>query len=424
VAGLVFDADFYFEPTPNKADANNDLIRDDGFAPDGDNWLGEGISQFYALVRSRLPDKYILTGTAESRGFAATNGTQMESWLDYGSGAFDEFGGDPEYPHLNSLFSIYLFNMSHASDDQPLVHNLTKTATRAFPGRVNPPPEDNRPARLGIALTLMDDGYYGTHSRYTPDAWWDEYAVDVTPGSATYGEAISMFDAAGVRAHRGWLGQPLGEFVRLYDAEAFAPDRSLLADGDFESGLGEWTGRGVSVGLTAQAFEGNGALHAGAMNPVTEALTAAQIKGPRLALKAGTEYTISFEAKASAVRSIRVDLGTFGDRFILGTEWRRYVMAFRQDVTETVPLLISVGREDVPVSIDDVYLFEGNANVFRRDFEHGIALANATPSSRTIDLGGTFRRIKGTQDPDVNDGATVTSVTLSPYDGLLLVRPE
>lgn len=418
IAGIVFDADVYFEL--KNADANNDLIRDDSMSPGGANWQGEGLDRFYAMVRARLPNKYILTGHYLGRGFAATNGTQMESWIDFGNG---DFSGFPKYRNLNSMFSIYLYNMGE-SRAAPLVHNLTKTATRLYPGRENPPPPNNRAARLGLALTLMGNGYFGTHTRFTPDAWWDEYAVNVTPGSSTYGEAISKFSTEAIRQHRGWLGQPLGTFRRIYNDADFALSKSKLANGTFESGVSGWTGNRVNLSRITSAFDGTGALRASALTTVTKSLSGAQIKGPRVALQAGQQYTLAFAARASKAREIRVNLGSLNERFVVGPDWRRYVMSFQQSGSRTAPLIIAVGRESTTVDIDSVYVFQGNVNVFRRDFQHGIVLANATPTTRTINLGGTFQRIKGSQDPAVNNGQKVTSVTLPPYDGLLLVRPE
>ncbi len=61
--------------------------------------------------------------------------------------------------------------------------------------------------------------------------------------------------------------------------------------------------------------------------------------------------------------------------------------------------------------------------VWRRDFEHAIALVNPKGNGpRTIDLNGTFRKIDGTQDRDVNDGKKVTSVTLQDRDGIILLK--
>lgn len=61
--------------------------------------------------------------------------------------------------------------------------------------------------------------------------------------------------------------------------------------------------------------------------------------------------------------------------------------------------------------------------VWRRDFTNGIALVNPKGNGpQTVDLGGTFVKIKGGQDPTVNNGQTVTSVTLQDRDGIILLR--
>ena len=61
--------------------------------------------------------------------------------------------------------------------------------------------------------------------------------------------------------------------------------------------------------------------------------------------------------------------------------------------------------------------------VWRRDFDKGIVLVNPKGNgSQTVDLGGTFHKIAGTQDATTNDGSTVTTVTLADRDGLVLLR--
>jgi hypothetical protein len=60
--------------------------------------------------------------------------------------------------------------------------------------------------------------------------------------------------------------------------------------------------------------------------------------------------------------------------------------------------------------------------VYRRDFQNGIAINNSSDDPQTIQLGGTFTKIKGTQDPTLNDGSTVTSVTIPGNDGIILLR--
>lgn len=60
--------------------------------------------------------------------------------------------------------------------------------------------------------------------------------------------------------------------------------------------------------------------------------------------------------------------------------------------------------------------------LFRRDFEHGIALHNASPQPRTITLDRPYRHLRGTLDPETNNGRVEQTVTIPPHDGLILLR--
>jgi Hypothetical glycosyl hydrolase family 15 len=61
--------------------------------------------------------------------------------------------------------------------------------------------------------------------------------------------------------------------------------------------------------------------------------------------------------------------------------------------------------------------------VWRRDFTNGIALVNPKGNGpQTVTLEKPFVKIKGTQDPAVNNGQTVTQVTLQDRDGIILLR--
>lgn len=60
--------------------------------------------------------------------------------------------------------------------------------------------------------------------------------------------------------------------------------------------------------------------------------------------------------------------------------------------------------------------------VYRRDFQNGIVLVNTTDAQVTIPLEGTYVKLKGTQDPIVNDGSRVTSVTVAAHDAIVLMR--
>ena len=61
--------------------------------------------------------------------------------------------------------------------------------------------------------------------------------------------------------------------------------------------------------------------------------------------------------------------------------------------------------------------------VYRRDYTNGIALVNPKGNgTQTLTLDGTYRRINGSQAPNVNNGQTTTSVTLQDRDGIILMR--
>jgi hypothetical protein len=60
--------------------------------------------------------------------------------------------------------------------------------------------------------------------------------------------------------------------------------------------------------------------------------------------------------------------------------------------------------------------------VYRRDFRHGIAINNSSSKTQTIALGDTFKKLRGTQDPSLNNGGTVSSITVPAKDGIILLR--
>ena len=61
--------------------------------------------------------------------------------------------------------------------------------------------------------------------------------------------------------------------------------------------------------------------------------------------------------------------------------------------------------------------------VYRRDFENGIALINPRGNGQqTVTLEPGFKRFLGKQDPNHNNGRSVSSITLDDRDGIVLVR--
>ena len=423
VSGFLFDTDFHFEYKSKVADANNDLIVDHGISPDGTNWWGEGFELFYAKVRSRFPNLYIVGGFRNVRGFSSINGVQME-----GMPVYDDFPNpNPDYSKLNTLLSMYSFQMRNRDVGAPHTHILSKVPTKLYSYGVSPTPSSNAPFRFSLGLALLEDGYFGLqNSSLHPDVWFDEYAVDVTPGSSNYGNAIASTpsDESQVRAHKGWLGKPTGLRQRLYDDTQFSPGQSHLQGGDFESGVGDWTGKELTVSSetsSANVRDGAASLRLNTPGTYQKDFYQAHARSPQVSLSANTQYTLVFSAKASRLREIEVSIGGHSERYMVGPDWQRLVVAFKTNTSSNDYIRFNVGRESTQVWLDSVHLFTGNPNVFRRDFDNGIAVVNATPNSKTINLGEPFKRIKGNQD-SVNSGATVSSVTIPPYDSAILVR--
>ncbi|MEK7139573.1 MAG: putative glycoside hydrolase [Patescibacteria group bacterium] len=62
--------------------------------------------------------------------------------------------------------------------------------------------------------------------------------------------------------------------------------------------------------------------------------------------------------------------------------------------------------------------------VWRRDFDRGTVLVNSNPTTTTFYFPTEeLEKIRGSQDPAVNDGSRVNVIRLAPQDGLVLYRP-
>jgi hypothetical protein len=62
------------------------------------------------------------------------------------------------------------------------------------------------------------------------------------------------------------------------------------------------------------------------------------------------------------------------------------------------------------------------AGVWMRRYKGGVVLVNPGKAAVRVDLGKTYRKIAGKQDPGVNDGSKVRVVTVGARDGLILLN--
>ncbi|MCX6784732.1 MAG: putative glycoside hydrolase [Candidatus Komeilibacteria bacterium] len=61
--------------------------------------------------------------------------------------------------------------------------------------------------------------------------------------------------------------------------------------------------------------------------------------------------------------------------------------------------------------------------LYTREFENGLVAVNSTNNIQTLNLLSPYEKLKGLQDPKINDGTLVTNITLKPGDGLILLKP-
>jgi hypothetical protein len=86
-------------------------------------------------------------------------------------------------------------------------------------------------------------------------------------------------------------------------------------------------------------------------------------------------------------------------------------------------LVFGLGEALGKVWLDEISLQEGSPEVYWREFTGGLVIVNATSQSRIITLPRQYRKIKGSQQPQVNDGSLVKEIRLAARDGIILLNP-
>ena len=415
--GVVFDTDGW--KCASRDDVDNNLVADGGFAGETNTW-NVGLESFYARLRGYYPNKILSGGSPNSLGFKTLNGTQME-----GLPTTKHLAYPPDYSIEDELMQKYSRHMHHQVTGPVFCEAKSKTPILLYDPKIA---TDNKPFRFSFAITLMEDGYYANGGF---EHWFDEYAVEVNPNSVNFGRAIASYslNETNVRAHLGWLGKPSGPKYRLYDSKIFAASNSLIGNGGLETNIDGWStdqhhavnSVNLSQDNTTSA-EGTASLHASKMNNYSQSWGGAKIYAPAVTLLANTQYTICFSAKSSEFRQLSLRMENMEQQFYIDTTWARYVACFTTTSLGSFNPTFLVGEQNTEVWIDAVYVFIANADIFRRDFDKGIIIANATPFPKIISLGASYRRIKGTGQDPINNGKTISTVTIAPYDAAILLK--
>jgi hypothetical protein len=263
--------------------------------------------------------------------------------------------------------------------------------------------------RFGLALTLMNDGYFAHEFGDTwhgNDWWYDELDFD--------------------------LGYPLGPAERVDLGSDPGPNR--VQNGDFEDPVAApWSlwvnsGEGCEAGVwrdTTDAVSGTASARI--------VVTATSGTGWHVdfaqydrALEQGVSYDLSFWAKSDSPRSITLssqkgspDWRNYGLRWQsvqLDTDWQAYTATF--EATETVTdarIQFMVGKVTGTVWLDDVRLTLHPPDVFQREYTNGLILLNGTREVQQVNLSPGFRRLTGEQAPlhelILDDGDEVFTTT-------------
>lgn len=269
--------------------------------------------------------------------------------------------------------------------------------TAQFPEEV---PENKREAdevdielnRLAFATALLTDGFYEydlVDGRSAP-IFFDEMLVDK--------QGISTDSIEG----KGYLGMPLGEAEHLVtnQTEVFSLAKPVV--------LGDKGTKSKKI-ATVRNKDGE-----------------------------SKQFLLEFDWRNLSTHTSQASIGLSSNNM-----WKGYYLMPSQvegasghasifitvEKNKDLITTLYVGRKGA-LEFSNLKIHQADAGVFRRDFEHGIVLVNATNEEKTISLSDikgrlgrtNLRRIKGQLDPATNNGRPVSeAVTLKAHDALILL---
>ncbi len=376
-------------------DADEDGLPDDPDALDA-AWKA-GVLHEIETFRQLMPDA-IISGHAmnvHEPGIAELfNGISIGFWtadVIEGEMAFGDLWGRygdwlalAKVPPVTMIESSPLDEIAYGYDYAPWDKIPTSTLTFA---------RDYGPwMRFGLALTLMNDGYFAHEFGDTwhgNDWWYDELDTD--------------------------LGYPLGPAERV-DLGG-PPPVNQIENGGFEDAVADpwdfWvnTDAGCAADVTrdtstAASDTASARIDVTATSGVDWHVDLAQCDR---SLQEGQAYDLTFWAKGDHARPISLSAqkgspnwDNYGlwRQVTLDTVWQPYTVTFRANATaDDACIQLMVGASAGTVWLDDVRLSEHPPDVYRRAFTGGLVLLNGTRETRTVEVGSGYRRLTGDQAP-------------------------
>jgi hypothetical protein len=244
--------------------------------------------------------------------------------------------------------------------------------------------------RFGLALTLMNDGFFAHEygDTYHGNNWWyDELDYN--------------------------LGYPLGpaQLVAMPAPTA----TNLIINGSFESPLAGTWNLYAATGCVAMASQqasnavvGNACarIDISQTNGIDWNIEFAQYN---CSLVEGVSYDDTFWARADTSRYLTVssqkgspnwDNYGLSQQVWITTNWQQYTVTFTATATAVdARLQFFLGAATGAVWLDDIHLNQSPPQIYRRDFNHGSVFLNATRQVQNVSVGSGFHRLTGTQAP-------------------------
>jgi hypothetical protein len=418
------------DSTARSIDADASNILPESYS-DFDAAWNEGLRTYLSQLRGLVGDEQLIYLNWGIPAYDLVNGNNFEgfpvvdveedinSWYDltFGqaqNGSYFDWMGYARQPNL-TMIETYEDNGSPEADSRGEYDNPCADSNFT---------PNYRAMRFGLVTALMHDGFYSYEMNTNGHGslclmWFDEY------------------DAGGL--YRGYLGLPVAvaELVGR-GSETAIP----LQDSGFEqiTALESWSlwtdedaGYQAEMGLdTIDPASGTSSLALTVTQSLGESWQVSLAQGG-IPLEQGSLYALTFSARAESERELEIWLQqghapweswlNFGTA-TLTPEWQQFTLTGLAGGTDAgAELIFGAGQQTGALWLDDLRLESDGAALWQRVYEGGLVLLNATGLEQVVTLDGSYRHIAGTQDPEVNNGATVTVVTLPPYDGLILLRP-
>lgn len=262
--------------------------------------------------------------------------------------------------------------------------------------------------RFGLALTLMNDGYFAHEFGDTwhgNDWWYDELDFE--------------------------LGYPLGPAERV--DLGVPPGEDQMVNGGFEAEISDpWRFQvNESEGNIATVTRDTTDKAVGAASARIDVTAASGVEWHihlsqyNRSLEQGVTYDVSFWAKSDTQRTITLgaqkgspDWRSYGLRrhVFIDTGWKKYQVSFEaNEATSDARILFQVGETSGTVWLDDVRMTVRPPDVYQRKFTNGLVLLNGSQEPQEITVDPGYKRLQGQQAPRyetiLDDGEAAFSTT-------------